>query len=298
MPDVDPDQQLEFDLSDQAQEFSAEIHKAAREAENEEELRIKMSRVIEGVIESLDIDSSGTHERTILSGRPDSVYGDLVIEYKAPNRTDNWRNEVIYGRGTDDHGLVDYLLGLASEQAEGTEEQLAILNRTVGVGTNGYKVFFCRYKPESSLEVDSGESLDRQAVAEGISATKTFSIADGARRLLTFLRSLQRRPLTSDTLAESFGPEGEIARETVRLFYQLLQEGRENSPRVEMLYEEWNRVFGVVYGEELDQIRDDREEFGAVYGIEDPEVRPLLFSVHSYYAILMKVIVRELVAYP
>jgi hypothetical protein len=65
---------------------------------------------------------------------------------------------------------------------------------------------------------------------------------------------------------------------------------------VSTLYNEWERVFGIVYGEEMGQIQDDREAFGSIYNVDEPEVRPLLFSVHTYYALLMKMLSTELLA--
>jgi len=293
----------DIDLDEAAADFAEEVHSIARSADNEEELRIDMEKEITKLANQVDLNVDPKHERTLLSGgRYDSLYGDLVIEYKDPTRTDNWQQEALFGRDEDDRGLIDYMYEIAKDDSHDEEEQRSRLDRMVGVGTNGYKIFFCRYQPEKKMKVmPSGETqltsdFSRQEVEEGVEVVDEYSIQDGARRFITYLRSLQRKPLSSEDLVETFGSDADTARDTVSLLYDELQQGRESNERVEMLYDEWERMFGIVYGEELDQVSDDREEFGVVYGLDEPEVRPLLFAVHTYYALFMKILVRELTA--
>ena len=291
----------EINISDRAGEFAKEINRAARSADNEEELRIDMESAIRKLAADLDMDVDPENERTVLSGRPDAVYGDLIIEYKNPNRSDNWVEEAFSGRNEDDSGIIDYMYDIAQERAHNEEEQEAILDKMVGVGTNGHKIFFCRYRPQERVEaISSGQTplfgLSRQDVEEGVKIIDVYDIQDGARTFLTFLRSLSRRPLTSEKLAEVYGPDGEIAQEAVQELYQELTDSIGEHPRVSTLYNEWERVFGIVYGEEMGQISDDRQLFGNIYGLEEPEVRPLLFSVHTYYALLMKMLSTELLS--
>lgn len=291
----------EINVSNRAKEFAKEINQAALKADNEEELRIDMEAAIRRLAADLDMEVDPENERTVLSGRPDAVYGDLIIEYKNPKRSDGWVEEAFKGRNESDSGLIDYMYDIACERAHNEEEQEAILDKMVGVGTNGHKIFFCRYRPEERVEsVSSGQTplfgLSREDVEEGVKIIDVYDIEDGARTFLTFLRSLSRRPLTSEKLAEVYGPDGEIAQEAIQELYQQLTDSLGEHPRVSTLYNEWERVFGIVYGEEMGQISDDRQLFGNIYGLEDPEVRPLLFSVHTYYALLMKMLSTELLS--
>lgn len=289
-------------VQDLADEFAKSVHRIARNSDNEEELRINMQAAINDLAADLEMEPDPENERTVFSGRPDAVYGDLVIEYKDPNHSGDWANEAFNGRNVNDNGLADYMYDLAVQQSYDEAEVEAVLDRMIGVGTNGFEIFFCRYKPDVSVSSDESSSttadseLTRDQAIEGVEILEKHSINDGSRAFLTYLRSLSRKRLTSTKLAESFGPDGDIARETVEELYSTLIDANETNPRVSTLYDEWNRVFGVVYGEDLDQVRDDRELFGSIYGLRNPEVRPLLFSVHTYYAILMKMLVTELLA--
>ncbi|WP_160162881.1 MULTISPECIES: Eco57I restriction-modification methylase domain-containing protein [Halorubrum] len=292
----------DIQVQDRAMEFAEEVNSAARAADNEDELRIDVERAIRELASDLEMEVDPENERTVLSGRPDAVYGDLVIEYKDPDHPGDWVDEAYNGRDENDNGLVDYMYDIAVERAHNLEEQEAILDQMVGVGTNGHKIFFCRYHPQQRVEsIESGQAtlsgLTKNEAQSGIEVIEVYDIQDGARTFLTYLRSLSRKPLTSSKLAESFGPEGDVAKEVVNQIYTTLQESREeDNPKVSTLYNEWNRVFGIVYGEDIDLVRDDRQLFGNLYNIEDPDVKPLLFSVQTYYGLLMKMLVTDLLA--
>lgn len=297
-------QASEINVGERTQEFAHQVKQTARGADNEEELRIGMESAIRELAADLHIDVDPENERMVLSGgRPDAVYGDLIIEYKHPEHPGQWEEEALYGRDESDSGLIDYMYDIATERASDESELEVILDRMVGIGTNGYKIFFCRYRPKKRIvPIDERQAtvsggLSREDVTGAVELVDVYDIENGARAFLTYLRSLSRKPLTSEKLASSFGPDGEVAQEAVRTMYQSLQTALgEDHPRVVTLYEEWERVFGIVYGEEMGQIRDDRQDFGNVYGVEDPDVKPLLFAVHTYYGLLMKMLVTELLA--
>jgi hypothetical protein len=283
-------------------DFAEDVNSAARTADNEDELRIDVERAIRELASDLGMDIDPENERTILSGRPDAVYGDLIIEYKDPDHSGDWVDEAYSGRDEDDNGLIDYMYDTAVNRSHNQEEQEAILDQMVGVGTNGHKIFFCRYHPQQRVESIESEQttlsgLSRSEAESGIEILDVYNIREGARTFLTYLRSLSRKPLTSSKLAEVFGPESDVAKRVVKQIYNTLQEAREeNNPKVTTLYNEWDRVFGIVYGEDVDLIQDKRQLFGKLYNVKDPEVKPLLFSVQTYYALLMKMLVTDLLA--
>lgn len=283
----------EIDVGETASDFAAKVRRAAQKAANEEELRIEMETAIRQMAADLDMDVDPENERTVVSGRPDAVYGDLIIEYKDPNHPGDWADEALHGRNEDDRGLIDYMYDIATSEAHDEAQQELLLDRMVGVGTNGYKIFFCRYQPNQRVKpiVEEQTPLTGMSRSEATSAIERLdvhTIEDGARMFLTYLRSLHRKPLTAEKLAADFGPSGDVAKAAVNEFYSALTDSLGTHPRVSTLYNEWDRVFGIVYGEEMGQIQDDKEAFGSIYDVEEPEVRPLLFSVHTYYALLKK----------
>ena len=60
-------------------------------------------------------------------------------------------------------------------------------------------------------------------------------------------------------------------------------------------FAEWERIFGIVYGEELGKAEKDAPELAALYrAVSGAELKPLFFAVHTYYALLMKFLAVEL----
>jgi methylase of polypeptide subunit release factors len=71
----------------------------------------------------------------------------------------------------------------------------------------------------------------------------------------------------------------------------------QGNPKVETLYEEWERVFGIVYSEDPKQLSDKKAGLGKVYDADDDvEVTKFLFAVQTYYAFFSKLLVLDLFA--
>jgi len=67
--------------------------------------------------------------------------------------------------------------------------------------------------------------------------------------------------------------------------------------RIHTFFDEWKRLFGIVYGEQFTDGHQDREAdiFSRLYKVEkETDFQGLLFSVHTYFAFLMKLIAAEI----
>ena len=71
-------------ISKKAAEFADQIKAAAAMADKEEEIRIEAERQLAFIEKASGIKLEGKHEFTIASGRADSVYNRVIIEYKNP----------------------------------------------------------------------------------------------------------------------------------------------------------------------------------------------------------------------
>jgi len=68
-------------------------------------------------------------------------------------------------------------------------------------------------------------------------------------------------------------------------------------PRVAAFFREWDRIFGAVYGEQLDRANEAAAETAEAYNMAaGVRLQQLLFSIHTFYALLMKLIAIELLA--
>ena len=77
-------QSLDELIARKAAEFADQIKKAAALADKEEEIRIEAERQLAFIEKATGIKLEGKHEFTVASGRVDSVYDRVIIEYKNP----------------------------------------------------------------------------------------------------------------------------------------------------------------------------------------------------------------------
>jgi hypothetical protein len=66
------------------EELSAKIVSASKRAGSETDLQTDVEHVLRNFFEKLGIEYEPHHNITIIRGRPDTLYGRVVIEYKMP----------------------------------------------------------------------------------------------------------------------------------------------------------------------------------------------------------------------
>ncbi len=280
-----------------AENLATAIRQVAKKAHSEEDLRVGVEHALSATLAALGLTAVAEYEKTTFSGSADAVYGHVVIEYKRPGRL----AEKGYP-ATLATQIARYLTDLA-RPAGSRAKQIEALERMVGVGLDGEQMLFLRYsatgrKRESPLPPLPGMQLsflDVEEYAGGFQVVGPVPVGrESVELLLLYLRSLSRKPLTPEALADDFGPQGEIASRLVNAFYGALQAHRDH-PRVATFFAEWDRIFGIVYGEELGAVEKNAPELAALYrAASSAELKPLFFAVHTYYALLMKFLAVEL----
>jgi N-6 DNA Methylase len=120
---------------------------------------------------------------------------------------------------------------------------------------------------------------------------------DMVEKLLLWLRAMSRKDLSPENLIADFGPQSSIAAAVVGVLAKLVHS--QEHPKANVIYEEWRRIFGIVYGtEQLRRTRRDPEAkaLASAYqldlGVDFPV---LLFAIHTYYALLMKLLATEVI---
>jgi SAM-dependent methyltransferase len=110
--------------------------------------------------------------------------------------------------------------------------------------------------------------------------------------LLEAIRGLKRKPIDVKFLLEDFGPRSEVSKSSILTLYNALLNS--TSHRTKMLFEDWRRVFSQVCAY-------SKEKLGGLidyYNLKDHkviDVERLMFSIHTYYTILMKLLTSEIV---
>lgn len=265
-------QDIENSLFKLADNLVGETNQLLRHAKTEEDLRIGFEKVLEPIKNELGIKSIPQYEKSVYTGRSDAIHGQLIIEYEPPKSFSSKRNiEHAYNQ------LVDYLSG---------ESKHSKLNQLIGVGFDGETIFFVQYQGKEDKTIDKTKFIIR--------GSYSFNL-ESARTLLIHLRALTRLPLTAENLAQKFGPESELAPKVVSALANALEYWGDQT-RIRTFFNEWKRLFGIVYGGQFSgQQGKEAEALSKLYRVgKETNFQELLFSVHTYFAFLMKLISAEL----
>src|SRR5438552_16523218 len=137
-----------------AAEFAHEIKTMAATAANEEEIRIKSERLLAFIEREADVKLEGRHEFTVASGRIDSVYSRVLIEYKNPKSSGDR-----IGPHLDSPGTKKVVAQIKKRFYDLRAQQGQPLNSLFGVGLDGNHFIFVRFRddkwhPQEPVEVN------------------------------------------------------------------------------------------------------------------------------------------------
>lgn len=252
-----------------------------RIAKTEEDLKIGFEKLIEPLLIILGVKTIPKYEKSIYhGGRSDALHGQVIIEYEAPRSFKNKKNI--------SHAFEQLIMYIKGE-TEKRSNSLFIFNpRFVGVGFDGEQIFFVTYcgkilKPKIGLQ-------DKDFTLNG---PYPFQL-ETAISLLIYLRTLSKLPLSAEELSLKFGPNSVIAPKAVSAFLDAFKNW--SKKRVLIFFNEWKRLFGIIYGEEFNGFSSKEiNDFSNLFNInEQVDFQEILFSVHTYFAFLMKLIAAEL----
>jgi len=279
-----------------------DIEKIARKAKTEEDLKMGMEPLLQKTFKKMGIDIDIVrYEKTSTTfrGRPDAVYGYLTVEYKAPDKL---------SKKTDIKVASEQLQRYLGEQATHFGQRKEdFLEKAVGVATDGKQILFLRFaKVPRILHTPMPIGEVQALLFPELEARRGFQVLgpypinkSSISNLLIFVRASDRRPLTAENLATIFAPSCQIAQQTVSELYSILMrtQRRRAPSRIKTFFQEWDRIFGVVYGQELEKAEKSAEETAKLYQMPGGvRLKQLLFAIHTYYAFLMKIISIELVS--
>ncbi|MCG2874092.1 MAG: N-6 DNA methylase [Acidilobus sp.] len=242
------------------------IRSAVNQASTEDDVKVRVSACIEEkILKPLGISQVGHYNVTLVSGvRPDALYGHVIIEYKAPGKLSN-QSEIQKAK----EQVIKYIKDEAQDQSA--------WDRYLGVIISD-KIAFVRYDKRNDTWILRGPyDIRRESVI----------------KLIEALRGLSRKSLSVDNIVKDFGPSSQIAKRAVKLLYERLLNAR--SERTKLLFSDWKRLFSQATGYDPSKLKELRELM-AEYGLANANPDALIFAIHTYYALIMKLIAAE-VAY-
>jgi len=285
-----------------AKQLAEQIRAIGKTAKSEEDVRLNVEAALKHHLAQLGISTLAQYEQTLTllqgSGSADAVYGFGIIEYKRPGVI-----STLHGRQSIIEQLASYLAGEARKRAPTKPGEAA--KKMIGIGIDGEHIIYLRYASSEnraryfqpvSLETQLEFFRPKQLLRGGFQVVGPMPIDEASVDWLLYsLRFFHRRALEPKSLAEVFGPEAEVASSTVNALYHKLVTAKNR--RVEMFFKQWDMIFGVIYGQELERGDAAAKELAALYHIADkPDLKKLLFAVHTYYVLLMKMLAAELIS--
>lgn len=252
-----------------APNFARSLLSVATPERTEADFRREVARLLDYAVSDAQISLNLREEYHVARGRSDAVYNRLVIEYKRPGTL----SEKVSSRENQRaiQQVKDYVLGVATRERREA-------HRLAGVAMDGRYFIFVR------------------RVGEGWSEPEILPVTPGStERFLRLLFALATgAALIPENLIEDFGPKNIEAQRAVRTIYAALHSARH--PLVGKLFDQWRLFFSEATDyKEWSERLEAKEEFRTfVRGVGlDPkytEPAKVFFALHTYYALLIKLI--------
>ena len=266
-------QNLETLIEDHAKIMAAKMVEEAKQAGSEEDVRHECNKLIDEFIQKAGLTVKGKHEYGLAGGRIDSKYGGIIIEYKDPKGKDK------ITENKNAPGVKAVVRQLKNRFRDFDAKEQVDMERILGVGCDGDTLVFVRMR-RGKIDVEDPQPVTPYTV----------------QRLLRALVSLGAQGLsfTPENLASYFGSGGTSAQNSIRLIHSLIHET--DSPKAQTFFRQWQILFGEVCGYDIHGQNHKVNKLATHYQVSDPHPSELLFAVHTYYALFMKMLAAEIVS--
>jgi len=264
-------------VREHAQDLFNELCRIVPTAAGQEDIRVAVERVIGRIelIKGHSIDSSPEKRETGLrnSKRIDSVFGPVVVEYKSPSDKTQLIQANHASKSNQDH--IDQIKSRFPFMVDiqGYDE-----SQVVGIGIDGRRVFYVQRKSFGWLVTDP--------VALSI---------DECERLLNTLvnKALSQKTFQSESLNRDFGPSGPHAVKTVN---QLISAFSNSSNiKKDLLFRQWKLLFSEIFGDGIERQKSIQALYETFQIPNSEDVYVTVFSVQTYFAVVMKLLASEIV---
>jgi N-6 DNA methylase len=249
-----------------------QIQKAAAWAKSEMDLQIEVAGALKEFAREAKIKLDAHHNVTVATGRPDSVYSNVIVEYKDPGTLSGNRD------AANNKKLIEQIRQRFYDMRR---EENRPMNSMFGVGTDGKYFVFVRFRDEKWTDQEPLE-VDRHST----------------ERFLWALYNLGQKgkPYQPEYLNGDFGSDSLIAQEGVRTLYDEIL--KTENPKAQVFFSQWKILFGEVCGYDVESLSDKLKKLAEFYGVQGkPSPGQLLFALHTYYAILIKLIAAEIMSF-
>ncbi len=246
------------------------IHQSIPNCNSEEDIKLVIAPILDDIASSLGLEKAeyeskigGDKTAIYKRKKTDALYGRFIIEYKAPKLLDNGKKA-----SEAEEQVKGYIEG--KSKAEGLD-----LSLYFACVIDGYNILFIRYS-----SVESAWIIGRPA---------PIGPSDIVR-IVEAIRGLQRKALDANLIIRDLGLGSTLARKFVKALF----ETNLSTNKSKIMFEEWFRTFRQVVAYDQGKLK----QLNTVYGLEaksQEDQKKLLFSIQTFFAIVMKLISAEVV---
>jgi type I restriction-modification system DNA methylase subunit len=249
-----------------------QIRGAATLAKSEMDLQIDVAAALKKFAGDAKITLEGHHNVTIATGRPDSVYGSVIVEYKEPGNLSPNKD------AAPNKAVIDQLKKRFYDM---NREEHRQWNSMFGVGTDGKYFIFLRFRDD--------KWTDQEPLEVNRYSTERFLWA-------LYNLGQKGKPYQPEYLHGDFGSDSQTAQEGVRALYEEIL--NTTNPKAQVFFNQWKILFGEVCGYDVENLSDKLHKLAEFYHVKGKtQPAQLLFAVHTYYAILIKLLASEIVSF-
>ncbi|MBO5238007.1 MAG: hypothetical protein J6B50_04450 [Lachnospiraceae bacterium] len=248
-----------------------EVQKTKR---TEEDFKMEFTPIIIDVSKAIGVEFNASYEKYVQSGRIDCFYQGIDLEYKVPGAIE--AQNMYPSRKSSNIDYIDEV----HRQIEGyANKEKVNKERILGIIFDGKYVIYTYYLT-SDWYVSSPHRINASSLE--IFFKKLFS------------SNIKGRAVTVSNLVEDFGYTSELSKKIIHSFYYKLLYVK--NEKVNLLFSQWRALFKEVSGYNSDTLKLDINEITTAYSIEDDDIKIdyLIFSIHTYYAMLIKFLVTQL----
>lgn len=251
------------------------VHRIAERAGTEAKLQIELEPLLKKLLVDHGIPYNPAVNETlrrlgysqVSAGRPDSLFGHVVLDYKGPGELADPRILAEAKRQIERY--------LNTVTGGGPRFNPGECAKWAGVLWDGFHLVFCHsaglaWKWSRTYETSEASLLS----------------------LVQIYRSLGRLPLTAVLLTKYFGKNSDVAKAVLPVMCSHLSKPKH---RTTILFHEWKRLFQQVSTYELSQL-PSLKDWARRNGIATKDASQILFAMHTYYSLVVKLLTAELLA--
>lgn len=262
---------LELKIKNIVEDFTIRKRK-----KTEEDFKMAFIPLLEGIANDVGFNLEPMYEKYVKSGRIDCLYNCLDLEYKVPGALDSVNSYPT--RKSINEGYIDEV----QRQIRGYSKTEKInIDSILGIIFDGRYFIYVHYL-STDWYISEPEEVNKYSIEKFLK--RVFSL------------QIDNKAVTIANLIKDFGFRSHLADNTVKVLYKALDNAVGTNEGVTLIFEQWKSLFREVSGYSYDTTKETLKEIKKVYQIDDEEIKIdlLIFSIHTYYALLIKLLVIQI----